>query len=190
DTAFLKAVELVARLAIEVLAVHDEEALVDGGIVAEERGGLEGGERFAAARGVPNVAVAAALLDAVDDGLDGVDLIRAHHEELLLALDEHHVAADHAAEVALLEKGVGEEIEMADGRVVLGRELVDREKLLVGGEGEVAGIVVCEIEGLSAVGDDEELDEAEERAGVAVARIVLVFDDLLHRAARAHAEGL
>src|SRR5690606_2609164 len=111
DAAFLKAVELVARLAIEILAVHDVETLVDGWIVAEERGGLEGRARLAAARGVPDVAVAAALLDAVDDGLDGVDLIRAHHEELLLALDEHHVAADHAAEVALLEKGVGEEIE-------------------------------------------------------------------------------
>ena len=41
-----------------------------------------------------------------------------------------------------------------------------------------------------AVADDEELDEAEQRTGVAVAGIVLVFDDLLHGAARVDAEGL
>ncbi len=41
-----------------------------------------------------------------------------------------------------------------------------------------------------AVADDEELEEAEQRLGVAVAGIVLVVDDLLHRPARADAEGL
>ena len=69
DAAFLELVELLAGLAVEVLAVHDEEALVDVGVVLEQRGGLEGGERLAAAGGVPDVAVAAVLVDAVDDGL-------------------------------------------------------------------------------------------------------------------------
>ena len=41
-----------------------------------------------------------------------------------------------------------------------------------------------------AVADDEELDEAEQRAGVAVAGVVLVFDDLLHRPAGVDAERL
>ena len=41
-----------------------------------------------------------------------------------------------------------------------------------------------------AVADDEELDEAEQRVGVAVAGVVLVVDDLLHGPARADAEGL
>ena len=41
-----------------------------------------------------------------------------------------------------------------------------------------------------AVADDEELDEAEERLGVAVAGVVLVIDDLLHGPAGADAEGL
>jgi hypothetical protein len=113
------------------------------------------------------------LVDAVDDGLDGVDLIRAHHEELLLALDEHHVAADHAAEVALLEESVGKELELGDRRVVLGGEFIDREELLVGGKVEVPGIVIGEVVGLGAIGDYEELDEAEEGAGVAVAEIGL-----------------
>ena len=67
DAAFLEAVELLAGLAVEVLAVHDEEAFLDVGVVLEQRGGLEGGERLAAAGGVPDVAVAAVLVDAVDD---------------------------------------------------------------------------------------------------------------------------
>ena len=41
-----------------------------------------------------------------------------------------------------------------------------------------------------AVADDEELDEAEQRAGVAVARIVFVFNDLLDGPAGVDAEGL
>ena len=61
DAPFLEAVELLAGLAIEVLAVHDEEALLDVGVVLQERGGFEGGERLAAAGGVPDVAVAAVL---------------------------------------------------------------------------------------------------------------------------------
>ncbi len=108
DAAFLEAVELLARLAVEVLAVDDEEAFVDVGVVLEQRGGLEGGERLAAAGGVPDVAVAAVLVDAVDDGLDRIDLVRAHHQQLLLAGDEHHVAADHLAERAFGQEGLGE----------------------------------------------------------------------------------
>lgn len=46
---------------------------------------------------------------------------------------------------------------------------------------EIFGVVVGEIPGVGAVADDEKLDEAEQRGGVAVARIVLVIDNLLHR---------
>ena len=190
DAAFLEAVELLARLPVEVLAVHDEEAFVDVFTVLEECGGLEGGKSLAAACGVPDVAVAVVLFDAVDNGLDGVDLVWPHHEQFLLALDEDHVAADHAAECALLEEAVGEVVEVGNGRVIEIGEAIDGEELLGGVEGEVPGVVVGEIEGLGAVADDEELDEAEERAGVAVAGVVLVLDDLLHGAARADSEGL
>ena len=114
DAAFLEAVELLAGLAVEVLAVDDEEALLDGRVGLEERGGLEAGERLAAAGGVPDVAVAAVLVDALDDVLDGVDLVRPHHQQLLLAGDEDHVAADHLAERALGEERVGEVVEVGD----------------------------------------------------------------------------
>jgi hypothetical protein len=69
-------------------------------------------------------------------------------------------------------------------------ELIDGQEALVGIEGEVAGVVVGEVVGAVAVADDEELHEAEQRLGVAVAGVVLVFDDLLHGPARIHAEGL
>jgi hypothetical protein len=68
--------------------------------------------------------------------------------------------------------------------VVLVGELIDGQEALVGIEGEVAGVVVGEVVGAVAVADDEELHEAEQRLGVAVAGVVLVFDDLLHGPAR------
>ena len=69
DAAFLETVEFLAGLAVEVLAVHDEQAFIDVRVVLEQGGGLEGGERLAAAGGVPDIAVAAVLVDAVHDGL-------------------------------------------------------------------------------------------------------------------------
>jgi hypothetical protein len=79
---------------------------------------------------------------------------------------------------------------VGDLLVILVGELVDGQEALVGIESEVAGVVVGEVVGAVAVADDEELDEAEQRLGVAVAGVVLVFDDLLHGAARVDAEGL
>ena len=155
DAAFLEAVELLARLPVEVLAVHDEEALCDVGIVLEQGGGLERGERLAAAGGVPDESVAAVLADTGHQVLDRIDLIRAHHEELLLAGDEHHVAANHSAEVAFDEEGFGKAIEVGDLFIVLRGELIDGKETLVLIEGEVAGVVVGEVEGAIAVADDE-----------------------------------
>ena len=190
DAAFLEPVELLAGLAVEVLAVHDEEAFVDRVVGLEEGGSLEGGQRLAAAGGVPDVAVAAVLLDAFDDPLDGVDLIRPHHQQSLLAGDEDGVPADHPAQRALREELLGEVVEVCDLAVVFRGELVDRKEALLRVEGEVAGVVVGEIPGICAVADDEKLHETQQRAGVAVAGVVLVIDDLLHGSARADAKRL
>ena len=190
NAAFLEAVELLPRLAVEVFAVHDEDALVNGIVFLQQRGGLEGGECLAAAGGVPDEAVAIIIINALHHVLHGIDLIRPHDHELLLGGDEHHVAADGPAEVALFQEALGELTEMANLPVGLVRELIDGQEALVGIEGEMAGVVVGEVEGLVAIADDEELEEAEERLGVAVAGIVLVFDDLLHGPAGIHAEGL
>ena len=78
---------------------------------------------------------------------------------------------------------------MRDLRVVFLGVLVDGQEPLLGVEGEVAGVVIGEVVGAVAVGDNEELDEGEERARVAVAGDDLVLDDLLHRTAGIDAES-
>jgi hypothetical protein len=108
----------------------------------------------------------------------------------LLALDKDHVSADHAAECALLEETVGEVAKVGDGRVIGLGEAVDREELFGGIKGEVSGVVVGEIVCLGTVADDEDLYEAEKGAGVTVAGIILVLDDLFHGPARAYSESL
>ena len=190
DAALLEAVELLAGLAVQVLAVHDEEALLDLGVVLEEGGSLEGGEGLARARSVPDVAVAAVLVDAVHDGAHRVDLVGPHHEELALACHEDHVAAEHLPQGALGEEGLGEAVELPDLPVFLVCELVEGEEALVRVEGEVLGVVVGEVPGVGPVGDHEELHEAEEAVEVTVAGFLLVVDYLLHRHAGRDREAL
>ena len=137
---------------------------------------------------MPDVAVAAILVDALHNGLDRINLIRAHHHELLLAGDEHHVAADHLAQRAFGEEGLGEAVEVGDLLVVFGGGLIDGQEALVRVEREVTAVVVGEVPRIAAVADDEQLQETEQRFGVAVAGVVLVLDDLFHRPARVDAE--
>ncbi len=139
---------------------------------------------------MPDVAVATIFADALVDGLDGVDLVGAHHEHLLLGGDEDHVAADGRAKRTLGQEGLGEVVEVSDLGVVFGGVLIDGQEVFIGIEGEVAIIVVGEVVGLGLVGDDEELDEAEQGLGIAVAGVFFVVDDLLHGPAGADAEGL
>ena len=139
---------------------------------------------------MPDVAVAAVLVDAVNNGLDRVDLVRAHHQELLFARDEDHVFADHLAERALGEEPISEVVEVGNLGVVLSRKLIDRKEPLLGVEGEVPRVVVGKVPRVRAIADDEELDEAQECLGVAVTGVVLVVDDLLHRPPRADPERL
>ncbi|SMH65925.1 protein of unknown function [Acidithiobacillus ferrivorans] len=188
--AFLEAVEFPPRLAVEVFAVHDEHAFVDVVVFLEQGGCFERGERFAAAGGVPDVAVAVIFVDALDHVLHGIDLIGSHHHELLLTGKQHHVAADGLAKLALFQEAFGEGVELGDLAVVLVREFIDGQKALVGIESEVAGVVVGKVIRAVAVADDEQLHEAQQRLGVAVAGVVLVFDDLLHGPARMDAQGL
>ena len=117
-------------------------------------------------------------------------MIRPHHQQLLLACNENHVATDGLAKGALDEEALGEAIEMDDLLVVYIGKLVDWEKSLLGVEGEVASIVVREVECSIPVAHNENLKKAQDRLCIAVSSIVLVIDDLLDRAAGAYAEGL
>jgi len=79
---------------------------------------------------------------------------------------------------------------MRDLGVVLCGVLVDGEEAFFGVEGEVAGAVIGEVVSAVAITDDEKLNEAQKRAGVAVTGVVLVLYDLLHCPAGIDAEGL
>ena len=103
----LKLVEFLARLLIQVLTVDYEEAFHNVRVILQQRGRLERGERLAAARGVPDVAVAGVILDALHHLLHRIDLIRPHDEQLPLHLHQHHVAADQLAQGAFAQHLTG-----------------------------------------------------------------------------------
>jgi len=109
---------------------------------------------------VPDIAVAAVLVDAVHDGLDGVDLIGAHHHQLALVLDEHHVPADHLRHGALGEKFLSKVIKIGYFLVVRVGKLIDGQKPLVGIKFEVLGIVVGKIPSIGAIANHKKLHKA------------------------------
>jgi hypothetical protein len=75
--------------------------------------------------------------------LHGIDLIRPHHHELLLAGDQHHVAADGLAEVHFFEEGSAKLVEVGDLLVVLVGELVDGQEALVGIEAKWRALLLA-----------------------------------------------
>ena len=121
-TAFLEVVVFLHGLIVEVLAVDDEEHLVD---IGQSRGylcGLERGQGFAAARGVPDVAASAkaplpfvhrGLLDAQHDALGGGNLIGTHHEEVFVDREDA-VFGQHVEQRGLGEEGLGEVAQVDD----------------------------------------------------------------------------
>lgn len=139
---------------------------------------------------MPDVAVSSIVMDAVHDGAHRVDLVRAHHEELVLAGDQHHIPADHRAQSALGQKLFGEVVHVGDFLVGLIGELVQRQEPLIGVETKMPCIVVGEIPGIAAVADNEHLYEAQQCPRVAVPGFILVVHDLLHGATRAYRQRL
>lgn len=159
-------------------------------ILLEQRGCLKGRQRLAATGRVPDVSVAAVVVDALHNLLHGIDLIRPHDHQLLLAGHEDHVAADGLSEVAFSKESFREGVEVGDLLVVLVRELIDGQESFVGIKSKMPSVVVGKVVGVVTVADDEELHKAEQRLVVTVAGVVLVFDDLFHGPPRADAEGL
>ena len=105
-------------------------------------------------------------------------------------MNEHHVAAERLPQRAFCEESRGKVVEVGDLCILLIGEYIDGQVTLVLIESKVTGVVVGEVVSAVAIADDEELDEAEEGFGVAVARIVFVLDDLLHGPTRMDAERL
>ena len=91
NAAFLKLVEFLAGLAVEILTVNNKEAFVNVRVVLQERRSLKRREGLSAPCGMPNEAVATVLVDTFHNILHRIHLVRSHHEQLLFAGDEHHV---------------------------------------------------------------------------------------------------
>jgi hypothetical protein len=177
-------------LAVKVFAIYHEKAFFDVWVILEQRGCLKRGEGFAAAGSVPNVAVAAVLVDTIYNIFDGINLVGPHHQEFLLAGHPHHVMADHLAQRALGEEFLGKAIQVGDLLIVNACELVNGQEALVSAEVEMSGVVVGKVPGAGAVADDEELDEAQQGFAVAVAWVVFVINNLLHGSAGLTARAL
>ncbi|KUG44601.1 hypothetical protein ALP79_200086 [Pseudomonas savastanoi pv. fraxini] len=135
---------------------------------------------------MPDVAIAAVLVNAVHNSLDGVNLVRPHHQQLLLTGHQHHVTADHLAQDTLGQELLSKVVQLRDFFVVIAGELVNGQEALVSVEAEVTRIVVGEVPGVSAIADNEQLNEAQQRLTIAVAKVALVTYDLLHSPPRAN----
>ncbi len=183
-TAFLKFVEFFPCLSVKVFAVHHKQAFFNIRVILEQGRGLEGCQRLAAAGGVPDIAIAPVLVDAVHDGPHRIDLIGPHHHEFLFAGNQHHVTADHFAQCAFGEKLLGEVVYVGDFLIIFSRKLINRQEAFVSIKTKVLAMVIGKIPGIGLVAHNEKLHKAEQRIGIAVAGVVFIVNDLLHGTAR------
>ena len=114
-SALLEAVVLLHGLVVQVFAVYHKQHFVDVGQLAGQPCCLEGGQRFAAAGGVPDVAAApqsAVLfvsggdLDAVQNLFGGGDLVRPHDHQHIFR-GEHTVPGQQPQQGMLQKEGAG-----------------------------------------------------------------------------------
>ena len=205
--ALLEAVVFLHGLVVQVLAVHHKENLVYVGQLAGQTGGLEGGQRLAAAGGVPDVAAAPLGAvgfvvvgngDAVEDALGGGDLVGPHdHEHILGGEDavpgqdvEQSVPGKEGAgkvhqigqDLVLCVRPEGGELEAVAGLglfVAAGLSLADG--IEPGGVGVVLDV--------GAVGDDEDLHILKQ-AAARPEGVPLVAVDLVEGFPDGHAPAL
>ena len=127
DGVCLEVVVFEHGLVVEVLAVHDEDDLVDESGFCQAACGFEAGEGLAAAGGVPDVAagffgaenlrVVVGDFDALNDFLGCRDLVGAHNEQVL-AYGEDAVAGQDVCEGVAGEEGAREENQVVDSVVL------------------------------------------------------------------------
>ena len=124
--ALLKAVVLLHRLVVQILAVNDEQHLVDVVQLGGQLRRFEGCQRLAAAGGVPDISAArdgAVLLvvvgdfDAVQNALGGDNLVGAHDQQHVFCR-EHAIASKDVQNGMLAEKGLGKVHKVGDDSVI------------------------------------------------------------------------
>lgn len=205
--ALFKAIVFLHGLIVEIFAVHDKQNLVDIGQCRGKPRGFEGGQRFAAPRGVPDVTAArdAAVFliivcnfDAVENPLGRRNLIRTHDEKQIFG-GENAIARQNVENCMAGEKGLGKVDEVGNDSIVRVRPIGSKFKAVAclaflagGGAGipdgvktRAVGIVFC----VCAVGNDENLYILKQpRAGIE--GIALIAVDLIERLADGNAAAL
>ena len=124
--ALLKAVVFLHRLVVQVLAVNDEQHLVDVVQLGGKLRCFERGQRFAAAGGVPDVPAArygavflvvVGDLNAVQNALGGDNLVGAHDQQHVFCC-EHAVTGEDVQNGVLAEKGLGKVHKVGENAVI------------------------------------------------------------------------
>ena len=197
-------------LVVEVLAVHDEQHLVDAIHVAGELRRLETCQRLAAACGMPHVStrlgraeslrIVFADENAVENAFGGRDLVRAHHQQVMLG-GEHAISRQDIEQCMPGEEGSGETRQVGDDVVApvgppagefetvgaLLRTACCGTALHFMDVLEARGVAV--VLGVRAVRDDEDLGVLiESRSGPEAVALVTV--DLVERLLDRHAPSL
>lgn len=202
-----KTVVFFHGLIVEVFAIHDKQNLVDIGQCRGKPRGFEGGQRFAAPRGVPDVTAsrdAAVFLiivcnfDAVENSLGRRNLIRAHDEKQILG-GENAIARQNIENRMAGEKGLGKVDEVGNDAIVRVRPIGGKFKavacfaLFAGGGARIPDSIKARAVGIvfrvRAVGDDKNLHILKQpRTGIK--GIALIAVDLIERLADGNATAL
>ena len=202
-----KTVVFLHGLIVEVFAVHDKQDLVDIGQCRGKPRGLEGGQRFAASCGVPDVTAArdAAVFliivcnfNAVENPLGCRNLIRTHDEKQIFG-GENAIARQDVENRMAGEKGLGKVDEVGNDTVVCICPVGGKFKAVAcfallagGGSGIFHGVktsTVGIVFRVCAVGDDENLHIFKQpRTGIE--GVALIAVDLVERLADGNAAAL
>lgn len=117
----LERVVLVHGLVVQILAVDQEDDLVDARLVTQELRQLERRQRLARTRAREDIAVLVGIQHTALRGLHRVDLIRAHdHQNGLRGLDDH-VLVQHLRDGRAAQELRREFVQLVDARVLVVR---------------------------------------------------------------------
>ena len=104
DTILFKGIVFIHRLVIEILAVNEENHLINARLVAQELGQLERSQGFTGAGARKDIAVLIGLQDPATSGFHSEDLIRTHHHQDRLGRLDDHELVDHLGKGGLPEE--------------------------------------------------------------------------------------
>ena len=107
--SLLEAVILFHSLVVQILAVYHEQNLINVGEIGRQLRRFKGGQRFSAARGVPDVPtcgqrsrllVIGRYLNAGQNTLSGRNLVRTHHQQQVFGREDAILCQDVQQRVA------------------------------------------------------------------------------------------